>query len=93
MLRSLGLGTHIVGGVRVTSRRVEQSSSLEVTAGNLSSRVPVTARAQLFALHFGLLKLIIDNPTCTQARRMIEWRSFMLIVTKGNKFGEDDRCD
>ena len=74
--------TYDVGGVLVTSRRVEQSSSREVTGGNLSLRVPVTARAQLFASHLGLSKMNFDKPTCAYARRKKEWRSFMLRVSQ-----------
>jgi len=67
-----------VAGVVVTSRIVEQSSSLDVRSGNLSLPVPVTARAQLFAAHLGLLNTI-DNATCAQARR-IAWMNFIVIV-------------
>lgn len=48
--------TYAVDGVTVTSIKLEQSSSLDVIGGILPATVPVTARAQLLALHFGLLK-------------------------------------
>jgi hypothetical protein len=42
-----------VGGVIVTIKKLEQSSSRDVMAGILPMTVPVTARAQLFAWHWG----------------------------------------
>lgn len=42
---------YVGAGVTVTSMKLEQSRRLDVMLGTLPSRVPVTARAQLLALH------------------------------------------
>jgi hypothetical protein len=42
--------SYVGSGVTVVNRKLEQSNCREVTSGILPVRVPVTARAQLFAL-------------------------------------------
>lgn len=45
------MGTYDVAGVTVTNMKLEQSFIREVMSGIFPVRVPVTARAQLLALH------------------------------------------
>jgi hypothetical protein len=72
-----------VGGVIVTSKKLEQSSSREVMAGILPVTVPVTARAQLLAWHLGLLKTT-ERTVCPKARNMTGVKNFMVEVSKEN---------
>lgn len=44
-------GTYDTAGVTVTIMKLEQSAMREATPGVLPALVPVTARAQLLALH------------------------------------------
>jgi hypothetical protein len=65
--------------VTVASIKLEQSSAREVMSGTLPERVPVTALAQLFALHSSLSK-VRERVPWPKARTTKRAEIFMLVL-------------
>ena len=71
------LGTYEVAGVTVTSIKLEQSFSREVTSGIFPVRVPVTPLAQSSAL-----QAVVETarPTWAMAKARIKDESFISFL-------------
>jgi hypothetical protein len=86
-------GTYDVAGVTVTCWKLEQSAIREVTSGILPVRVPVTARAQLLALHAVVAAdrtpETKSNPVKADVRYMMVRDVVMRLSICGKKYLDD----
>ena len=73
------LRTYVVAGVTVTCMKLEQSAMRELTSGTFPGRVPVTALAQLSALH----PVVVQERTpWAIAEARIKDKSFIFAISE-----------
>jgi hypothetical protein len=65
--------TYVVAGVTVTSIKLEQSALRELTGGIFPVTVPVTALAQLSAMH-------AESTPCAKAKARMKDKSFIIAT-------------
>lgn len=75
--------THKVAGVTVTEKKLLQSCLWDNWTARLLA-VPVTALAQLSALHAARLSMIVPSASCVRDKRLIN-KSFMFSMKLGGR--------